>query len=154
MIEPPETPGETYKIGYKKPPPEHRFKPGQPSRNPRGRPRGKVREHALLKVLREKVPVMVDGKRKRITLEEVISRKFVQSASSGSPQAFKVVLQSMILLEKASAARSLTREEILQEIAEENFRAESQKELADLLIYALNRKASEGKPERAPRSPT
>lgn len=154
MSEPRNTPGKTYKVGYGRPPPEHQFKPGQPSRNPRGRPRGRVREHALLRVMQEKVTVLVEGKRKRITLEEALSRKFVQSAQSGSPQAYKTILQATILLQKAFAARAPTRQELLQEMADEKVRADSQARIVGLLTYALDHMAASTKPERTPKSST
>ncbi|WP_310540945.1 DUF5681 domain-containing protein [Phenylobacterium sp.] len=154
MNEPQNTPGKTYKVGYGRPPLEHQFKPGQPSRNPRGRPRGRVREHALLRLMQEKVTISVEGKRKRMTFEEALSRKFIHTAQSGNPQVYKAILQATILLEKAYATRAPTRAEILQEMADEKFRAESQEKLRGVLICGLEHMAAANKPERSAKPST
>ena len=42
LVSNPRIPGD-YEVGYGRPPHEHRFKKGEPSRNPNGRPRGVCR---------------------------------------------------------------------------------------------------------------
>ena len=50
--------GPDYAVGYKRPPRKHQFKTGQPSANPKGRPRGSGKQTVNLhKILMEPVSI-------------------------------------------------------------------------------------------------
>lgn len=67
-----------YLIGYKKPPAEHRFKPGNKAAAGKRGPRKAKRLNELThKVLNERVSVLIDGKPKRITRAEAMVRQLI-----------------------------------------------------------------------------
>mgnify|MGYP003579086853 CR=1 FL=1 len=69
-----------YEVGYGKPPRETRFAKGQ-SGNPRGRPRGSKSFRILLEEeWREKVTVVVNGKRQRISKKKLLVKGAVSRA--------------------------------------------------------------------------
>ena len=81
-----------YPIGYKKPPPQTQFKPGQ-SGNAKGRPKGSKNSKTVFeKELRTPIPVTENGKRKKITKLEAIIKHTVNKAAGGDPKATTVVL--------------------------------------------------------------
>ena len=68
-------PKKDYTVGYGKPPPEHRFKPGQ-SGNPRGRKSRKRNESEIIAMVRDELVTMtINGKTRRITAFEAATRK-------------------------------------------------------------------------------
>jgi hypothetical protein len=77
--------GKDYEVGYGKPPRQHRYRKGQ-SGNPRGRPRRKRNEAALInRIFDELVTVTVDGKRQRVTvLEAALRRAIIATITNGS----------------------------------------------------------------------
>ena len=69
-----------YKVGYGKPPIHTRFQKGR-CPNPGGRPKKlKSWREVLHKELLREIPIMEGGKPGRITLQEAIARKAVNSA--------------------------------------------------------------------------
>jgi hypothetical protein len=76
----------TDKVGPGRPPRHTRFKPGQ-SGNPNGRPTGSKNFATILQQqLRKKVTVTVDGKPKRMAVQEVIARRLTtDSQGDGTP---------------------------------------------------------------------
>ena len=71
------------KVGYRKPPANSRFRPGQ-SGNPKGRPKGSLNiATVLMKTLREKVVINENGRRKTITKFEASVKQLVNKAASG-----------------------------------------------------------------------
>jgi hypothetical protein len=81
-----------YPVGYKKPPPQTQFKPGQ-SGNAKGRPKGsKNCKTVFEKELRTAIPVTENGKRKKISKLEAIIKHTVNKAAGGDPKATVVVL--------------------------------------------------------------
>lgn len=72
------------KVGYGKPPIQHRFKPGQ-SGNPRGRPKGKKSEATILyELLNRNITVREGGKPRKITVLEAILLRFTEDALKGN----------------------------------------------------------------------
>lgn len=72
------------KVGYRRPPVEHKFKPGQ-SGNPRGRPKGKRSEATILnELLNCKISVREGGKVRKITVLEAILLRFTEDALKGN----------------------------------------------------------------------
>lgn len=72
--------GEEERIGYRRPPKAHRFKPGQ-SGNPKGRPRREVAGPMdVSEVLRKTVTITVKGKSRKVSGEEASIRALVVRA--------------------------------------------------------------------------
>ena len=70
--------GRDYTVGYGKPPPEHRFKPGR-SGNPRGRPRGARGFKADVEAtLSARISVNEQGRSRRISVQEAVLKRLVQ----------------------------------------------------------------------------
>ena len=84
-------PGE--KVGPGKPPRHTRFKPGQ-SGNPNGRPKGSKNFATILhQQLRKKVTITVDGKPKRVTVQEVIARRLANDSMKGTTKAMELLIR-------------------------------------------------------------
>ena len=75
---------EDYKIGYKRPPAAHRFKPGQ-SGNPAGRPKGRKKFATLLQEIVNR-KVSIAGSTKKITMGEAVLRKIFGVGRLGGRQ--------------------------------------------------------------------
>jgi hypothetical protein len=70
-----------YEVGYKKPPPEHQFKKGEPSRNPRGRRKGVQNFATLIREgLQQPVVVLEKGVKKKMTAQKVIVQQVIAKA--------------------------------------------------------------------------
>ena len=79
-------------VGYGKPPPQHRFKPGQ-SGNPRGRPKTSpdISELAARELKRQR-HVKIDGQQLSIRTAEFLMKKLVADAAQGNLPALKQIL--------------------------------------------------------------
>ena len=76
-----------YEVGYGKPPRHSRFKKGR-SGNPKGRPKGNKNAATLLRErLYSTVTVTENGRRRKMTVLEVVFRKLTKSALEGDPRA-------------------------------------------------------------------
>ena len=76
----------SYAIGYGKPPAQHRFKPGE-SGNLRGRPRrSQTLDGVYAAMLSSTVPMVIDGKRRRVTMLEAMALRSKKDLLSGSPR--------------------------------------------------------------------
>src|SRR5271163_117687 len=77
---------------YQRPPRQGQFKPGQTG-NPRGRPKGSknirtyVTEH-----LNKKIPVIEEGKTRKISRAEAIAIQLVNQAAKGEPKGLAAVI--------------------------------------------------------------
>jgi hypothetical protein len=92
LCDPPEPPKSTprrdYTVGYCRPPVEHQCKKGQPSKNPKGRPRRKLNGgHGLEGVSRETVAYTQAGKRRWATLFELFLTRIFEDAVKGDRKA-------------------------------------------------------------------
>jgi len=129
---------EPYAVGKGKPPKEHWFKKGDPSPNPHGRPKGSTRESQLQKMLKKKVWVAgPDGRRVRKPLSEIIDHKLVEAAAKGDFKAIKLINELVIMHERHQRGRPPTREELLQELAEEEQLREAQEKSKQWAIEQL-----------------
>ena len=83
----------TYTTGYKKPPKEHRFRPGQ-SGNANGRPKGRKNSATLLcEILDRKIEVRNGSTIRKISVREAILTRFAESALKGDTKSAAFLLQ-------------------------------------------------------------
>ncbi len=88
-----------YPVGYKKPPCQTQFKPGQ-SGNAKGRPKGSKNFATVFeKELLTPIPVTENGKRKKMSKLEAIIKGTINKAVTGDPKATVVVLDEARLHE-------------------------------------------------------
>ena len=113
-----DAPGEIPKlqrsVGYGAPPMATRFKKGV-SGNPKGRPKGSLNVTTLfIKALHEKVVIIENGKRKKVTNLEAVLKQLVKKAASGEPRAQRQLFE---LAKDAEAKQSAqgAQESILSE---------------------------------------
>jgi Family of unknown function (DUF5681) len=80
------------KVGYRSPPVATRFKKGR-SGNPKGRPkRQKTLEHAVVKVLGEKIWAHENGRRKVYTKRDACAKTLVNKAASGDLKSIRLIV--------------------------------------------------------------
>ncbi len=97
----PESDADTYRIGYRNPPMETRFRRGT-SGNPRGRPKGARNLAAVVAAtLGERVVVNENGRRKRISKLEAAVKQLVNRAAGGEVRS----MQLLLALVQASEAK-------------------------------------------------
>lgn len=80
-------PDDDDRVGYGRPPRRHRFKKGAPSPNPQGRPRTSKAPDAVGKVLDQRVPMTVNGRREKVTVTEALLQSMLKDAFSGDRRA-------------------------------------------------------------------
>jgi hypothetical protein len=84
---------ENYEVGYRRPPESTRFKPGS-SGNPKGRPKKPLTVGAIIEsTLAKRVSVEENGRKKKISLEELIVRQVAAKAAKGDLKATQMLLQ-------------------------------------------------------------
>jgi len=98
-----------YQIGYGKPPRHSRFKQGEPSANPRGRPR-KNMTALLVEGLNKKVTVTENGRRRKVTLREAITSQLINQSASADLRATKMLLDLIKDAERQTAAAAAAAE--------------------------------------------
>ena len=82
-------PKRTFEVGYARPPKATQFKAGK-SGNARGRPKGARGIAAILsQLLRQKIVVTENGRKRRVRRVEVIMHRLVNDALLGDPRALK-----------------------------------------------------------------
>jgi hypothetical protein len=85
--------GVSYKVGYGRPPEEHRFQPGQCG-NPKGRPKGGKNTATLLReILDRKIEVRRANSVRKISVREAILTRFAESALKGDTKSAAFLLQ-------------------------------------------------------------
>ncbi len=110
------------KVGYGKPPAQHRFKPGQ-SGNPAGRPRrGHSTADVFEAMFRTTVSMVVDGKRRRVTVREVMARRTMKEILTGNSRAVERWLPYAEKVEQKSAERHANRRLDVAQLTEEQLR--------------------------------
>jgi hypothetical protein len=82
-----------YEVGYGRPPKAHQFKKGQ-SGNPKGRKRKPNSVQAQMRsILLRRISINEGGSTKRLSLQEVILRTFVNKAAKGDQKAAELALK-------------------------------------------------------------
>lgn len=89
-----------YEIGYGKPPVATKWVKGQPSPNPKGRPKGSRNLYTLLNQLAdEEVQVVQNGKTMKLPKKAVALLKAVNAACNGDTKALALLLPHFIQAE-------------------------------------------------------
>jgi hypothetical protein len=131
-----------YRVGKGKPPLEHRWKKGQPSPNPKGRPKGRTAATELQQLLRQKVEVRgPDGRVKRKTFGAIIAHKLVERAVKDDFAAIKLISQLTV----KSAEPELTAAEAARAERQEAEDLAARKALSARLVRLLQDEASRKK---------
>ena len=82
-----------YKVGYGRPPREHQFKKGEPSRNPKGRPRGARPAPDLVAALLQ--PVTIRMKERKVSFPEAMIQVVEDKALKGDQRAAQTLINLM-----------------------------------------------------------
>jgi len=94
-------------VGYRRPPRQHQFKPGQ-SGNPKGRPKGSKNAQTILReIMTGRIPARVGGKTVRMTICEAIFTKITEDALKGDPKAASFLMNRFDMNEPENTARAL-----------------------------------------------
>ena len=105
-----------YRVGYGKPPNEHRFQPGQ-SGNRKGRPKGAKNTSTLLReILDRKIEVRSGSTVRKISVREAMLTRFAESALKGDTKSAAFLLQRYDLLDTAQEHANSTATQEEQEI--------------------------------------
>jgi len=84
-----------YAVGYKRPPRHSQFQPGK-SGNPNGRPKkSESIVDVLQKELNSLVPILKDGKRRRISMLRAIIKQHLNKAAAGDGRAAATVFSAL-----------------------------------------------------------
>lgn len=88
-------------VGYGKPPKHSRFKKGQPSPNPNGRPRKtpSFLDHVDAE-LRTKVTIKENGRKRRPTKEALIAKQVVNGAVKGDRTMLKLAQPLLMMVDE------------------------------------------------------
>jgi hypothetical protein len=83
-----------YDVGFKRPPRQHQFRKGQPSANPKGRPRGSRKQTINLhKILMQAVLITNGGRRKKVPFPVAHLQRIMEKAAKGDPKADQSLFQ-------------------------------------------------------------
>jgi hypothetical protein len=81
-----------YEVGYGRPPRQHQFKKGEPSRNPRGRPPGsRNRAPRLMDVLMEPVTMTLHGRERKVPYPVAFLQVMKARALKADPKAAQIL---------------------------------------------------------------
>jgi Family of unknown function (DUF5681) len=87
----PQIPGD-YQVGYKRPPQETRFKPGE-SGNPQGRPKGaKNLRTELAEELQERIALREGGERRMVSKQRALVKRLMERALQGDTRAASLIV--------------------------------------------------------------
>jgi hypothetical protein len=84
-----------YEVGYGRPPREHQFKKGEPSRNPKGRPRGTRPAPDLVAALLQPVTIRMEGKERKVCFPEAMIQVAQDKALKGDQRAAQTLINLM-----------------------------------------------------------
>ncbi len=99
------------KIGYRRPPKAYQFKPGQ-SGNPKGRPKAKPSLAGVLEeALAQRTTIRVQGRARKVTKLEAMTRKLADMAVQGDARVVKLLLDRIREAEERAAEEPTMQEE-------------------------------------------
>jgi len=81
-----------YEIGYGRPPDQYKYKKGQPSPYPQGRPRGSRNYPDLAKILMEPVSLKIQGRVRKVPYMEAWVQVMKDKALKGDVRASQMVI--------------------------------------------------------------
>ena len=84
-----------YQVGYGRPPRDHQFKKGEPSRNPKGRPRGARPAPDLVAALLQPVTIRMQGKERKVSFPEAMIQVTKDKALKGDQRAAQTLINLM-----------------------------------------------------------
>ena len=89
-----------YEVGYKKPPKEHQWKKGDPSPNPKGRPKkSKNIKEAIQKVLGEEITTKDEnGEVKKMACNDALARKIIKDSILNDGPTRRILLRKDFLI--------------------------------------------------------
>jgi len=94
-----------YTVGYGKPPPETRFRPGV-SGNPKGRPKGSKNLSTIIQQeLEAEILITEGGRQSKVTKREALVKTIIAKGLGGDIKAANAVLQLDSLSEEREAAQ-------------------------------------------------
>lgn len=83
-----------YEVGYKKPPTDNRWKKGQRSPNPSGRPKGlKNEEFRIRELFMQDIVVTTNGRKKKYPFIRALLETIMRGALLGNARSQKLLLQ-------------------------------------------------------------
>lgn len=92
-----------YAVGRGRPPLHTRFQKGQRA-NPKGRPKGSPNLTTIIaRAAREKVTVVVNGRRKMITKLEAAMTQLANQAAAGDQRAIQILIAQIAVVERVAA---------------------------------------------------
>ena len=101
-----------YEIGYKKPPRETRFRKGC-SGNPSGRPKGSQNTIKLLEeLLNQKISILQDGKKRKISKKTAIMMQMVNAAVKGDPKSVQTLLPYMTIIDNKNEEKETAKDNL------------------------------------------
>ncbi len=82
-----------YKVGRGRPPEEYKWKKGQ-SGNPRGRPRKKLDQKAVLEqIMGERIVIREDGKERKVSKYDALMRSHLAKAIKGDARSARLIME-------------------------------------------------------------
>ena len=84
-----------YEVGYGRPPREHQFRKGEPSRNPKGRPRDARPAPDLVAALLQPVTIRMQGKERKVCFPEAMIQVAQDKALKGDQRAAQTLINLM-----------------------------------------------------------
>lgn len=128
-----------YRVGKGKPPPEHRWRKGQPSPNPHGRPPGSGKMTQLQKMLSKKVwATSSDGRAVRKTLHEIIDHKLVEIAAKGDLKAIKLIKELLVIYERLGLIDQPSPAQLRRQAAEEQEQREAAERIQSFILTTMD----------------
>jgi hypothetical protein len=123
----PDNPESKYEVGFQRPPRHTQFRRGT-SGNPKGRPRETKNLAAVLEeALAEKVAIVENGRRRKITKRSAMIKQLVNKAASGDLRASRQLTDLEFRL-NPEGVRQKSALELMRELAQATLKAEAREQ--------------------------